>query len=52
MIYTFATIGAVTAMDMGDYWQNVKRWWVRLNEKRGKHQEVPVLHTLEAYLYA
>lgn len=50
MIFTFARIGAVTAMNVEDYWQNGKRWWIRLHEKGGKHHEVPAHHTLEVYL--
>lgn len=50
MVYSFARIGAVVKMDVADYWQNGKRWWLRLHEKGGKHHEVPVHHNAEAYL--
>ena len=52
MVYTFARVGAVTGMKTEDYYQNGKRWWVRLHEKGGKFHEVPVHHTAEAYLDA
>ena len=52
MTYSFARIGAVVGMSVGDYYQNGKRWWVRLHEKGGKFHEVPVHHTAEAYLDA
>jgi integrase/recombinase XerD len=52
MIYSFARVSAVVGMDVRDYWQNGKRWWLRLQEKGGKHHEVPVHHAAEAYLDA
>ena len=36
MVYSFARISAVVAMEVGDYFSNGKRWWVRLHEKGGK----------------
>jgi integrase/recombinase XerD len=50
MVYSFARVGAVVKMDVEDYWQNGKRWWLRLHEKGGKHHEVPCHHNAEAYL--
>ena len=35
-----------------DYYQNGKRWWIRLHEKGGKFHEVPVHHLAEEYLDA
>ena len=35
-----------------DYYQNGKRWWLRLHEKGGKFHEVPTHHKAEAYLDA
>ena len=35
-----------------DYYQQGKRWWLRLQEKGGKHHAVPVHHKAEAYLAA
>lgn len=50
MCFTFARVGAVVAMRVEDYFQNGKRWWVRLHEKGGKRHEVPAHHNLETYL--
>lgn len=37
MVYTFARVSAVVGMNVEDYYQQGKRWWVRLHEKGGKH---------------
>jgi integrase len=37
-------------MDAGDYYQQGKRWWLRLHEKGGKEHAVPVHHKAEEYL--
>jgi site-specific recombinase XerD len=52
MCYTFARIGAVVGMRGEDYYQNGKRWWLRLHEKGGKFHELPAHHNAEAYLDA
>jgi site-specific recombinase XerD len=52
MVYSFARVSAVVGMNVEDYWQNGKRWWLRLHEKGGKHHEVPAHHNAEAYLDA
>lgn len=52
LAYTFARIGAAVGMDVGDYYQQGKRWWVRLHEKGGKDHAVPVHHKAEEYLDA
>lgn len=52
MIYSFARVGAVLGMKVEDYYQNGKRWWLRLHEKGGRFHEVPVHHTAEEYLDA
>ena len=52
MCYTFARVGAVTAMRVQDYYENGKRAWFRLHEKGGKRHEVPAHHNAEAYLDA
>lgn len=52
MVYSFARIGAVLNMKVEDYYQNGKRWWLRLHEKGGKFHEVPAHHNTEAYLDA
>jgi hypothetical protein len=38
MIYTFARVGAVLQMKVGDYF---RRGWVRLHEKGGKSMKRP-----------
>ncbi|MCY6494536.1 tyrosine-type recombinase/integrase [Leptolyngbya sp. GGD] len=50
MFYSFARIGAVVGMSVGDYFTKGRRTWIRLHEKGGKYHEVPVHHTAEAYL--
>lgn len=50
MIYTFARIGAVLQMNVGDYFIQGRRGWVRLHEKGGKEHEAPCHHKLEAFL--
>lgn len=52
MIYSFARVGAVVNMRVGDYYENGKRWWLRLHEKGGKFHEMPAHHKLEEYLDA
>ena len=50
MVYTFARISAVVAMEVEDYFSNGKRWWLRLHEKGGKRHEMPAHHKLEQFL--
>jgi integrase/recombinase XerD len=50
MVYTFARVGAVLNMDMGDYFSQGRRGWVWLHEKGGKEHEAPCIPKLEAYL--
>lgn len=52
MVYSFARISAVIGMQGDDYYQNGKRWWLRLHEKGGKFHELPAHHNTEAYLDA
>jgi len=52
MCYTFARVSAMVHMRTDDYFQNGKRWWIRLHEKGGKRHEVPAHHNAEAYLDA
>ena len=52
MVFSFARVGAVTGMKVSDYYQNGKRWFVRLHEKGGKFHELPVHHQAEEYLDA
>jgi site-specific recombinase XerD len=52
MCYTFARVSAMVHMRVEDYYENGKRWWIRLHEKGGKRHEVPAHHNAEAYLDA
>ncbi|HEX7531495.1 MAG TPA: site-specific integrase [Pyrinomonadaceae bacterium] len=52
MVYSFGRVSAVVGMNVDDYYQQGKRWWLRLHEKGGKHHEVPVHHKAEEYLDA
>ena len=52
MIYSFARVSAVVNMDVDDYYQEGKRWWLRLREKGGKHRALPAHHKAEGYLDA
>lgn len=52
MVYTFARVGALTAMTVEDYYPQGKRWWARLHEKGGKLHDVPCHHKLEEHLDA
>jgi integrase/recombinase XerD len=52
MVYSFARISAVVGMRGEDYYQNGKRWWLRLHEKGGKFHELPAHHNAETYLDA
>ena len=50
MFYRLAPIGAVVTMRVEDYYQQGRRWWVRLHEKGGKLHTMPCHHNLEQYL--
>jgi site-specific recombinase XerD len=52
MVYTFARIGAATAMTVGDVYVQNRRLWVNLREKGGQVVDLPCHHTLEEYLHA
>lgn len=52
MVYSFARVSATVHMRVQDYYQNGKRWWVRLHEKGGKLHDVPAHHNTEAYIDA
>ena len=52
MCYTFARVSATANMKVEDYYQNGKRWWIRLHEKGGKRHEVPAHHNADAYIEA
>jgi integrase/recombinase XerC len=51
MVYSFARIGAVIQMKVGDYFIQGRRHWVRLHEKGGKGHELPCHHNLDQYLH-
>lgn len=50
MVYSFARVGAVVAMNVEDYFPQGKRFWLRLHEKGGKLHDVPAHHKAEEYL--
>lgn len=52
MVFSFARVSATAAMRVEDYYQEGKRWWLRLHEKGGKLHMVPAHHNAEAYLDA
>ena len=52
MLYSFARVGAVIQMRVGDYYHVGKSAWLRLHEKGGKHHEVPAHHKAQEFLDA
>ena len=50
MVYTFARVGAALQMNVGDYFSQGRRGWVRLHGKGGKEHEAPCIPKLETYL--
>lgn len=52
MVYSFARVGALVAMNVEDYFPQGKRWWFRLHEKGGKLHDVPAHHNAEEYMDA
>jgi site-specific recombinase XerD len=48
MTYTSARAGAVVALTVEDYFSQKKRWWLRLREKNGKLNEMPVTTSLKS----
>ena len=52
MVYSFARVGAVVALNTEDYFPQGKRFWFRLHEKGGKLHDVPAHHKAEEYLDA
>ncbi len=52
MVYSFARVGAVVAMNVEDYFQQGRRMWFRLHEKGGKLHDVPSHHKAEQYMDA
>ncbi len=52
MVYSFARVGAVVSMRVGDYFRQRRRGWFRLHEKGGKLHDVPAHHNSEEYMEA
>ena len=52
MVYSFARVGAATAMRVEDVFTQSRRLWVRLHEKGGKRHAMPCHHSLAEYLHA
>ncbi len=52
MIYSFARVGAVVAMNVEDLFAQGRRMWFRLHEKGGKLHDVPAHHKAEEYVDA
>ena len=52
MVYTFARISAVLALDLEDYFQVGRKMVFRFLEKGGRHHEMPAHHTLVEYFDA
>ena len=52
LVFAVARVGAVTAMQVRDFYPQGRRWKVRLHEKGGKLHEVWAHHNLEEYLHA
>lgn len=50
MAYAFARVSAVVSLKVEDYFPLKKRWWLRLQEKGGKVNEMGCHHKLEQYL--
>ena len=50
MLYTFGRVGAVTAMNVGDYFVSGRRPMFRLHEKGGKNHVVPAHHNAQEYV--
>jgi integrase/recombinase XerD len=51
MVYSFARIGAVIQMKVGDYFVQGRGRWIRLHEKGGKEHDVPCHHRLDQHLH-
>jgi integrase/recombinase XerD len=50
MAYAFARVSAVVSLRVEDYFPLKKRWWLRLQEKGGKVNEMGCHHKLDQYL--
>lgn len=52
MVYTFARVSAAVGMRVGDYFQQGKRWCVRLYEKGGRLHQLPAHSRLQEHMDA
>jgi site-specific recombinase XerD len=52
MLYAFARVGAVVGLNVGDYYSQGRRGWLRLHEKGGHEHTIPCHHKLEGFLDA
>lgn len=52
MVFSFARVGAVVAMNVDDYFPQGRRYWFRLHEKGGKRHDVPTHLKAEEYMDA
>lgn len=50
MVYSFSRVEAAVSMTVEDFYQERKRWWVKLREKNGKVNKMPCHHNLQTYL--
>ena len=50
MVFTFGRVGAVVAMDVGDYYLSGRHRVFRLHEKGGKTHNVPAHHAAREYV--
>lgn len=50
MVYSFARVSAVVGMNVGDFYPQGKRWWLRFHEKNSKEHAVPAHHNADQYL--
>lgn len=50
MLFSFARVGAVVAMDVEDYFRQGNHRWFRLHEKGGQRLELPAHPTAESYV--
>jgi len=49
MVYTFARVGAVLQMNVGDYFTQGRRGWVRLHEKAARNTKRLVTTTWKPF---
>jgi site-specific recombinase XerD len=52
MVFSFARVGAVIKMNVGDFYKNGQNYHIRLEEKGGRFHEVPAHPQLQQFLTA